>query len=363
MSLRPLSFGRRRAERVTDESAVLRVRGNFCNLWDTGPHFAPNKKTGAMELVKGKGLVYDPALSAMWEQDRPTFERWLELHRQAGSTHLTIGPFDGGEIYGGSGIFSPDLVSNPTRLREFIGDLVHAHAADGRGFRLIVQLDGGQANPIPVMDRDWPTIIDALRPYLDSCIVTPGWELIKASPWRSAEYSHALTLLHALGVPIIGAHLSVGRSAWSSNPLEDDDPAHGAEAECWQQWGGEHVKILLFQFEPPSDGEGESCHVSINADMELLCDVHLPVRRPDGKMDGSACYLNRAWDSILRLGTGYHGWRRMAWCAFETVAFPTWHEAAPAEHARRVAQTIKRELADPLGLDIGFGNGLPKVTP
>ena len=124
-------------QRVTDEAAVLRVRGNFCNLWDTGPHFDGNGR-----LIKGKGLVYDPALSGMWAQDRPTFERWLELHRRAGSTHLTIGPFDGGEIYGGSNIFSPNLVADPARLRDFVGELVHTPAADGLGFRLIVQLDG-----------------------------------------------------------------------------------------------------------------------------------------------------------------------------------------------------------------------------
>lgn len=349
---RARAFGR--ADRVTDEAAVLRVRGNFCNLWDGGPHYDSQRR-----LIKGKGLVYDPALSAMWANDRATFDRWLDLHRKAGSTHLTIGPFDGGEIYGGSNIFAPNLVADPPRLRAFVDELLHTPAADGRGFRLIIQLDGGRENPIPVINRDWPIIIDALRDLLSSCIVTPGWELITASPWRSSEYSYSLSMLYAMGVPIIGGHLSIGRSAWSSNPVEADDPAQGAEMECWRKWGGEHVKILLFQFEPPSAGDGHRCHVSINADMELLCDVHLPTQRPDGRMDGSACYLNRGFDSMLRVGTGFHNWRRMAWCAFETVAWPTWHDAAPASHARHVATTIKRELADPLGLDIGFGNGLP----
>ena len=336
---RARSFGR--AERVTDQAAVLHVRGNFCNLWDGGPYYDDKGR-----LIKGKGLIYDPALSAMWATDRPQFDRWLELHRKAGSTHLTIGPFDGGEIYGGSNIFSPDLVGAPDRLREFVGDLLHAASADGRGFRLIVQLDGGQPNPRPVMARDWPTIIDALRPYLDSCIVTPGWELIKASPWRSAEYSHALKTLHTLGVPIIGAHLSVGRSAWSSNPIEDDDPAQGAEAECWKQWGGEHVKILLFQVDPSS--APLATHHPRIVDHQVVCDVH-----------GDGCYLNRAYDSILRIGTGFHGWRRMAWCAFETVAYPTWHEGAPSSHARDMATEIKTFLADPLGIQISYGNGLP----
>ncbi len=333
-------FGR--ANRVTDAAAVLRVRGNFCNLWDTGPHV-----DGAGRLIKGRGLVYDPALSAHWAQDRPTFDRWLALHRAAGSTHLTIGPFNGGEIYAGSGIFSPDLVSDPARLRAFVDELVHTPAADGRGFRLIVHLDGGQPNPMPVMNRDWQTIIDAIRPFLDSCIVSPGWELITASPWRSVEYAYALRLLHALGVPIIGAHLSIGRSAWSSNPVEPDDPAQGAEAECWQQWGGEHVRILLYQCEPPA--APLAVHHPRIVDHQVVCDTH-----------GDACYLNRAYDSILRVGTGFHGWRRMAWCAFETVAFPTWHDGAPASHARAVATEIKTFLADPLGLDIGYGNGLPE---
>lgn len=178
--------------------------------------------------------------------------------------------------------------------------------------------------------------------------MSPGWELIKASDWSSADYSYGLVKLKSLGIPTIGAHLSPGRSACSSNPVEHDDPWQGGESECWKSHGGELPEVFLFQFIPPTpDTDVGRCVTEVHGG-QLHCAQH-----------GADCWMDRGWDSIFRIGAGNNGWRKMKWVAFETVAYPVWHRGAPESFGRRVASVIKEQLADRLGLSIGYGNGLP----
>lgn len=417
---------------------VLRFRGNFCNLREgTGPVFGPDGR-----LVKGKGILYDPAMPGVWLSDYERFRQWIRRHQQEGTTHLTFGPFEGGEIYPGSEFVNPDMLSDLALLRRFIEEIVTTPAADGKGFRVLLQLDGGAPNPRPRIDGYWKRVLDAIADFLPSCIVSPGWELIASSDWTSADYSYALLWLGRYrrqlqaerGITfLVGAHLSPGRSAWTSNPIEASDPLQGAEAECWTdpRYGGTEVDVFLFQFPPPHayDRPGD-CRVTVPNGRQMRCSQH-DVGVPENE---SRCWMDRGWDSILRIGTGDGGaWRTIFWVAFETVAFVAWHEGtmrvkgvemdatgakayepdglnklplpslkdargphwkrlgtrlaqAQAAHlgvhavtgalmttdgitgaqdgagtpfATTVANTIKTQLADRLGLSIGYGNGLP----
>lgn len=347
---RPLGGEHRLAYEPPTLGELLRVRGNFCNLRESGPHF--DAETG--RLIPGKGLVYDPALPAVWAHDYPRFQRWIELHRQADTTHLVIGPFHGGNIYPGVGVENPDFLNDPLALLAFVETLTETPAADGKGFRLIVQLDGGNPNPRPRIAREWPVILTALSGIDASCIVSPGWELIKASDWTSADFAYALQWLaeyrKAHGSRwLIGAHMSPGRSAFSSNPVEPDDPWRGAEAECWTSHGGERIDVCLFQAIPPRVGDNpEQCVLSFtDGGVQLVCAQH-----------GRDCWLDRTWDSLLRLGAGRRGWRQVPWVLFEHAAYPSWHEGARPEWARQTASQVQA-LAQSLGIEVGFCNGLP----
>lgn len=320
---------------------LFHVRGNFCNLRDP----------------LTERVLYDPALAGYWASAPDTFARLLNIHRQNGTTHIVIGPFEGGEIYPGAAISNPDFLSNLPQLHEYVRTLVTTPAADGLGFRVIVQLDGGGPSPRQRIHAHWAAILDTLREYTASIIVSPGWELIHASEWSSADYSYALKTLYTLRLSRpwfpIAAHLSPGRSAWSSNPVEVDDPAQGAEAECWVKWGGEHVDVFLYQAEPPDPRDNpEGCRITFSG-VQLVCSQHTA---PDGK---TTCWLDRTWDSLLRIGAGQRGWRKIPWVLFEHVAFPCYHFNASPEWARTTATQVQH-LATHLGVSIGFCNGLPK---
>lgn len=95
----------------------------------------------------------------------------------------------------------------------------------------------------------------------------------------SAEYSYALEKLHRQVVTHMGAPLT-GRAAFSSNPVESDDPWQGEEAGCWKSHGGQYIEGLLYQSEA----------VRPNDD---TCDAQ-----------DSECWLNR-WEDVTSIGGWY----------------------------------------------------------
>ena len=175
---------------------------------------------------------------------------------------------------------------------------------------------------------------EALGDDEKDCIVVPGWELIRASDATSADFSYALEKLHHDGWSHIWAHLSPGRAAFSSNPIERDDPWQGGESECWKTHGGQYVEGLLYQSEA--------------------------VRPDDDKCDpaNDDCWLNRWEDVVPRLGAGMNGWRIVHLCYFEGPAYYYYRRQSDSAFARRIA-TAAKKLATKYGVTIGFGNGLP----
>lgn len=394
---------------------MLNLRANFCNLREgSGPVFDDQGR-----LIKGKGLLYDPALPGVWMHDRARFDRWIDIHRANGTTHFVIGPFEGGEIYPGSEFSNPDMRADLGLFRAFIEELVTTPMADGKGARLVLEMDGGAAEIIERIHRYWKPQLDAIREFLPSCAISPGWELIRASDCTSYEFSYAAqwlgdyrrALQREFGLTfVMVAHKSPGRAAFSSNPVERDDPWQGDEPGCWLSHGGEEFDVEGFQFIPPGD-DAAGCVVDfVDNGVQLVCRQH-----------GKECWLDRGWDSLYRLGAGNRGWRRVErWWALEVMAIRAWHEGkgmtaarsdaskvpvspesgkplyVPAyvpggPHARRLgaaleqthaqfvgrtvsagarsadsrpfatvaADVIKTQLADRLGLSIGYGNGLP----
>lgn len=377
-------------------------------------------------LIKGAGIIYDPALPGVWMADRARFHAWMARHRAAGSTHLAIGGFEPGPIYPGSEFDNPDMVNDPALFRAFIEELVTTPAADGQGFRLVLQLDGGGPNPRPRILATWRRLLDAIADYLRSCIVSAVWE-IGACDWRSADYNFAVLWLadYRQRLPVeqrflIGLHPAPGRCAWTSNPIQADDPLQGEESASlsasispFPQFNGErlcgpHIDTLLFQAIPPDPRDDMSQCVITIVGIQLVCAQH-----------GTDCWLDRVWDWLYRPVAGNNGWRKLPGTLLEDVAWPTWHAGAmaarlrglgskvllsketgkpvfevprdgtnpherrlkaalvqaQASHVARVlaaaagsastlpfatqAANAVRDLADRLGVSIGFGNGLP----
>lgn len=291
---------------------LLDVRGNFCNLWD----------------AEGR-IVYTPALPGA--VDAGCFDDWMRIQREAGSTHVFVGPFEGGPAYPGVPFPNPNLLSDPPALRRFIERILNTPSADGDGFRPVLFLDGGGRDPRPRIERDWPTIfaaLDGLQPYV---IVIPAWEPV-VGDWSSADVSYALR-----AIPdgwTIGYHGSPKRLVGSSNPIEPDDPWRGGEAEFYKSHGGEKIQIAFYQTE-----HGDAIYTD--------CDAA-----------DDACFLNRWEDYVARIGAGLNGWRVLTLVAFETVAYEAFRGKATSQQAREVASRLKR-IADTWGVNIGYGNGLP----
>jgi hypothetical protein len=290
-------------------------------------------------------LIYTPNTFGAMAIGR--YDDWAARQRAAGLTHMVVGDFHPG-AYPGSPFDNPDMRS-PAAIRAGLERILNTPSAEpGVGFTPIVMFDGGHyddSTPRERVDRDWPVILRGLTEGgrdLRPCIVpVPGWELIHASDWTSADISYALEWMHAHGLVHIAVHNSPGRSAISSNPIEPDDPWQGDEAGSFKTHGGQYVEALLFQADPPRPRD----HV-------VACDYH---------DESGACWANRWYDAVLRVGTGYHGWRRLRPVLFETVVYWEFHDepGADAAYARAVATAGAKVCAD-LEVVCGFGNGLPQ---
>lgn len=340
------------------------------------------------------------------------WEDWAARMRAAGLTHVVVGDFHAGG-YPGFPVPNPDMVRDPAAIRAILERIQNTPAADGKGFTPIIQFDGGEypdSTPDERIERDWPVLEQAIkgdgsasqRDLNDCSIKSPGWELIKASPWPSRAMSHALTWMHAHGLKWLAVHNSIGRTAISSNPGEPDDPWRrwswplrdaagqpvrdergdiryetgrrmgddaeqdkrehpdplgqwgGAEAESLQTNGGQFADFMFFQVDPPRPGQ----------------DLHCPY------LNNSSCFRDRFNDMVTRVGNGYHSWRKMIVVAFETMVYTAFHGpehrdwykpwAGSAAFARDVASALKEVCDRPMTpegvmppVDCKWGNGLP----
>lgn len=286
------------------------VLANFCNLTDS----------------KGR-VVFTAMTAGLPAEDRA---EWLRLQVAAGSTHVAVSPRGG---YPGSPIPAFDLYGQPDAFAAIVREIMATPGANGKALTPILILDDGVVGFRDRVQRFWPGIRSALGDDADRVLVVPGWELVKASEVTSAEYSFALEYLHAQGWPHIWAHLSPGRAAASSNPVEPDDPWQGAEADMWKTHGGQYVEGLLYQSEAlrPND---DTC---------------------DPADDG--CWLNRWEDVVPRLGTGMNGWRVMYLTFFEGPAYYYYRGQADTAFALRVSRRALA-LCQRYGVTCGLGNGV-----
>jgi hypothetical protein len=300
-------------EKATGED-LLNVKANFCNLKDS------------------RGwVIFTNSLPGAYEQG--IFDEWMRIQRENGSTHVVVGDFYAG-AYPGSPFQNPDWVSTPSKIHDFIQRILETPSADGKGFRPIIMMDSGSSNPRSRIDRDWPKVIDAIREFLPYVILVPAWEPVQGD-WSSADLSYALKKLHDLAPnTYLFWHGSPMRWAGSSNPVEKDDPWQGAEAGFWMSDGGQYLSGMLYQTQ----------HGRIYDD----CNP-----------DDDDCWLNRWYDGVIRLGTGYHGWRIVKVVLFETCAYEFFRGQVTTEQCRDMA-TRGKALADKYGVPIGFGNGLPR---
>lgn len=299
---------------------LLRVRGNFCNLWDSAGR-----------------IVYTPALPGA---PHDVFDEWMRLQREAGSTHVFFGPPIGGAAYPGVGWDNPDFWSDLPALRRFIEKVMATPAADGKGFRPVLFVGGDTFGESHF--SQWPDLARALDGLHEHLIVLVAWEPVVGG-WSSAQVSRGMTRLHELmPTAVMAGHGSPTRWVSSSNPVEKDDPWQGGEAEFFRSHGGEHLALWFYQT-PHGRELYEPCQCPRAAEQF-------------GHED--RCWLNRAEDGIARLGAGYHGWRPMGVCLFETVAFEAFRGQATHADARRIA-SAGQAVADKWGVQLGFGNGLP----
>lgn len=291
------------------------VKANFCNLPDPSgkPQFSPFY------------IGLDPQ----------TRKAWLDAQRAAGSTHFVLSP---SISYPGAPWPGADYYGQADRFADFVAEVLETPAADGYGFTPILILDPGDANPRPRIDDYWPKIAHALqaRGLIDDVLVVPGWELVKASDWSSADLSYGLELLHRLAVPHIWLHLSPTRWAGSSNPVEPDDPWQGAESDFWKTHGGQHVEGFLYETENVRQGHDDP-----------RCDPSV-----------ESCWRNRLTDGVIRMGNGINGWRVMPFAVFETVAWGQWNGLNSPSYARDIASGAD-EICRQHGVVCGHGNGLP----
>lgn len=289
------------------QAALGRIQGNFCNLGRDS---------------QGR-IMFDPYLASLDADGR---RDWYARHRAAGSTHLVLSPSCAynPEPWPGANF---DWLADPQRFAALVREVIAEPSADGFGFTPILILDSGDPGIRSRMSTYWRGLRDAIGPDQVDCLVVPGWELIRASVTTSKEYSDALQLLRAQGWSHIWAHLSVERASFASNPVEVDDPWQGGESACWKSHGGEFVEGLLYQATA---------------------------------FNGDDAWLDR-WDDVVpRIVQGMNGWRPVALCLFEAVAYGVYRGTVTPEQARDVATKGRDRARERFGVtEIGFGNGLP----
>ena len=293
----------------------MNIAANFCNIYcaDGTPMF-----TAFLPKADEQGRT----------------DSWLRLLVDAGSTHVTFSPKASYNDYMGGGF---DWLGQPERFAALVKTVSETTGANGLALTPVLFLDEGGPAPRPRIDGYWPGIAQSLRQNgtIGRCIVVPAWEPVRGD-WTSADLSYALQRLHEwFPESIMGCHFSPTRWVGSSNPLEPDDPWQGAESDFYKSYGGEFIEIAFYQ--APAD-----------AVFTPVCDYM-----------NEDCWLSRWYDGVIRLGTGYHGWRVMNVCLSEGPAYSFIRMQSTPEQARTWADAGKA-LADSLGVTVSYMNGLPR---
>jgi hypothetical protein len=312
---------------------MLTVRADFCNLVDE----------------QGRTL-YNPLIEDVWVADHPLFVQWMQMLRDDGATHVILHVGEGGQSYHGDGTLpqniwpEPDHWSDLPAYMRLLREIADTPSASGAGFTSIVFLDDGGPDPLPRIRERWPRFFAALASagLSDRVIVVPAFEPV-VGDWSSAEVSEALQLIDRLAPDVLlGYHGSPRRLVGSSHPVEPDDPWQGAEAGFYRSHGGEHIDIAFYQTEH-------------GAQLYRDCDV-----------TDSACEKNRLNDYVLRIGAGYHGWRKLPLVILETTAYEAIRGRATPQDAVDVGTRLKTVCEAPWADDYtggpvacGWGNGLP----
>lgn len=275
---------------------VRDIRANFCGMRD----------------AKGR-IIFDPYIISAGSHE------WLEQKRAAGLTHVVMCPVAN---YPGMPMPSVDLRSEPESFAVYVSFVLN------QGFVPFIMLTTGDGGSAEDIDRYWPGLLSALKPYEQQIVVCPGFELVgPGGGWTSAELSRGLLAIHAaLPNAVLAVHLQPERATGASHPVEPDDPWQGDESGFWWSHGGEFVDLFCYQ----------TPHGS-----KLL--------EGDGWED--------RWREIVeRLGIGARGWRQVPLCWFEVIAYDFVHGNCGAEAARPLrerAQAICRQF----GIDCTWGNG------
>ncbi len=303
--------------------ALLNIRANFCNVFDSHNR-----------------IVYTPALPGA---PPDAFAEWMTLQVQAGSTHVPFGPFCGGDVYPGIGWSNPNLLADPDALRALVLRVLDTPSADGLGVTPVLFLNGGDVNPLPIITEDYPIIAKALDGLHQYLVVVPAWEPIPGL-WTSYELKCANDLIGQwFPAARLANHFQPTRWVGSSNPVEPDDPWQGAEADFYKTHGGQNIAICFYQTPHGEDGLYDPCECPDAA----VRFGHL-----------EHCWLNRFEDGVARLGAGYHGWRKIGVCLYETTAMESFrHHATPAQ-SQAIAR-LGQEVAAKWSVPLSFGNGLP----
>lgn len=284
------------------------VRANFCNLSDS---------TGR------------PIFSSCLAAQTPAMQaEWIQREIDAGGTHYLVCTFSGyHDLYG-----EPIHFWTSGRWNEWLDAL--QRILDAR-LTPIVMLDPGDACPGPKQFRD---MIAAIPPqWYSRCLWVPAFEPVKGA-WTSRQFNDvAATIRAALGPePLLGYHLSPGRAAFSSNPVEPDDPWQGAEMGCWHTHAGVHADLFLYQSPVPREGVYDTSE-------DGWCSRAIEVR--DRFLGG--CPPAPDWFTAPRR----RGRPTLVW--LEATAYTYIRGQSSSAWAREVAR-----YAQSLGYQ-GFGNGVP----
>jgi hypothetical protein len=297
-------------------------------------------------------VIFDPFLIS---PDMTLARRmdWYAKHRQMGSHYVVLAPridywIDPRNPYPLQG---RDLLDQPDVFAAYVREAVSQPAADGKGFRVLIQMDEGAPDPRPRIDTYWKPIVDALADLKDTAIRwSEGWELVKASYWNSSDYNYGAGRLREFLGPKawIDSHLSVDRWSWGSNPVEPTDPVQGGESAAWKN--GQSINPV-------------GPIVRVNGDLfnGFLYQAEPVLRNGTANCDpaSSGCYLNRLLDGLVRMGTGNPSWRQMPVTYFEQEAAAYIRDNYTEGMCHDTAEEALK-MALSLGItNMGFGNGLP----
>src|SRR6187402_2268218 len=127
---------------------------------------------GRVQLLEYRGCLgtlKDASGRCVWTPALPgapadVLADWLRRLRDAGATHVPIGPFGPGPSYPGIVHWdNPDWRNDSQAIRGLLDTLLTTDAGDGYGFRPVIFTDGGPRNPLPRLQALFPVLAQALK--------------------------------------------------------------------------------------------------------------------------------------------------------------------------------------------------------